>query len=230
MVQKQKRRSVSKVIDSPQLLLFQTTTMTFATLRALEAIVHDALKDVEAVYADAGPTPAQNPAYASPPPSPSSPSPPLDFPSLDVPCDPNSPAEQLTTHPTVVAAINRILAACAHIAATVQPPFLALCDAAMGYHLPSCLRLFEAAHVAEALRDGPLHVRVLSARVGVTERTLAHVLRLLATHHLVREIAPDVFAVNRISSLVDTGKPFEELIAECVVRCPPHLLPRSSFL
>ncbi|KAJ7621005.1 O-methyltransferase [Roridomyces roridus] len=190
--------------------------MTFATLRALEAILHDALDDIQAVYADARPTHATTtspgPAYASPPPSPGAP--PLDFPCLDAPCDPSSPSEQLTTHPTVAAAINRVLASTAHIAAIVQPPFLALCDAAMGYHLPSCLRLFEAAHVAEALRAGPLHVSVLAPRVGVPERTLAHVLRLLATHHYVREMSPDVFAVNRISSLVDTGQPFEELVAD----------------
>lgn len=34
----------------------------------------------------------------------------------------------------------------------------------------------------------------------------AHVLRLLATHHLLSERAPDVFANNRVSSYLDTGK------------------------
>ncbi|KAJ7434528.1 O-methyltransferase, partial [Mycena galericulata] len=135
----------------------------------------------------------------------------LDFPALDAPYAPHTPAEQLTTHPAVVAATNRALAACAHLAAALQPPFLALCDAAMGYHLPSCLRLFEAAHVAEALHAGPLHVALLGTRIGVGEKTLAHVLRLLATHHVVREVAPDVFALNRVSSLMDTGRPLEEL-------------------
>jgi hypothetical protein len=40
---------------------------------------------------------------------------------------------------------------------------------------------------------------------------LAHALRLLATHHIVRETAPDVFAINRISSLLDSGKSLAEL-------------------
>jgi hypothetical protein len=55
----------------------------------------------------------------------------LDFPSLDTPYDPTSLSEQLTTHPTVVAAINKIVAACGHMAAIVQKPFLTLCDASM---------------------------------------------------------------------------------------------------
>ncbi|KAJ6555122.1 hypothetical protein DFH09DRAFT_924020 [Mycena vulgaris] len=156
------------------------------------------------------PTPA-------PPPSPSfASSPPLDFPSLDAPCDPVSPSERLTAHPAVIAAISCIVAAAGQMAATVQVPFLSLCDASMGYHLPSCLRLLEAAHVPELLRAGPLHVREIAARTGVEQAKLAHILRLLATHHLLREAAPDDFAVNRISSLIDTGKPIHELLAKWV--------------
>lgn len=201
--------------------------MTLAVLRALHAILGDALNDIERVYSGADPTPSptthkKTPSlsrvYASPPPSPSSSSSPvsrtpLDFPSLDAPYDPASPSEQLTTHPAVVAAINRIVAAAGQMAATVQVPFLTLCDAGMGYHLPSCLRLLEAAHIPEILRDGPVHVREIAARTGVEQTKLAHILRLLATHHLVREVAPDVFATNRICSLIDTGKPLHALLA-----------------
>jgi hypothetical protein len=233
--------------------------MTFAVLRALHAILGDALTDIEAVYAAADPPPTHKKAnsfsrvYASPPPSPSSYSasaPPnsdsaLDFPSLDAPYDPASAAEQLTVHPTVVAAINRIVAAAGQMAATVQVPFLTLCDAAMGYHLPSCLRVLEAAHVVELLRDGPVHVREIAARTGVEQAKLggalflftafsfvnllldaAHILRLLATHHILREAAPDVFAANRISSLIDSGKPLRELVAKYVVSL---LSPSFSF-
>jgi hypothetical protein len=86
-------------------------------------------------------------AYASPPPSPSMathaqpiPPPPtssgstspLDFPSLDAPCNQTSLSEALTTHPVVLLAISRIIAAAGQISATVQTPFLTLCDATMG--------------------------------------------------------------------------------------------------
>ena len=89
-------------------------------------------------------------AYASPPPSPSmaahaQPIPPLpasvpssgstnslDFPSLDAPYDQTSLSEALTTHPVVMSAISRIIAAAGQMSATVQTPFLSLCDATMG--------------------------------------------------------------------------------------------------
>lgn len=42
----------------------------------------------------------------------------------------------------------------------------------------------------------------------------ARVLRVLATSHIFREVSPDVFAHNRISSLLDTGKSLEEILQE----------------
>ena len=41
-------------------------------------------------------------------------------------------------------------------------------------------------------------------------------MRMMATHHIYREVKPDVFANNRISSLLDTMKPSAEIIAEYV--------------
>ncbi|KAK2462797.1 hypothetical protein APHAL10511_005188 [Amanita phalloides] len=214
--------------------------MTFAALRALHAIIGDAINDIEHIYAQPRCHPQQNAvfplmdssAYASPPPSPHVPVPErygfsvppsldqlsdplvLDFPSLDTPCNPNSRAELLTADPTVVRAINHIIAASGQLSATVQAPFLSICDASMSYHLPSCIRLLEASHTVEILREAGkegIHVSRISKQSGVEETKLAHALRLLATHHIVREVAPDVFATNRISSLIDSGKSLEEL-------------------
>lgn len=42
------------------------------------------------------------------------------------------------------------------------------------------------------------------------------ILRLLATLHIFREVSPDVFANNRISSLLDTGKSVEAIKAKYV--------------
>ncbi|KAK0186718.1 hypothetical protein F5146DRAFT_1143101 [Armillaria mellea] len=170
--------------------------------------------------------------YASPPPSPSvttatghpfphhrpctPSSPTLDFPALDLPCDPASPSEVLTSHPTVMQAINKIVAAAGQMTATVQTPFLSLCDASMVYHLPACLRILEASNTVEILREaGPngLHVKMIAEKNGVEKGKLAHILRLLATHHILREVAPDVFANNRISSLVDSGKSAQEVVS-----------------
>lgn len=77
-------------------------------------------------------------AYVSPPPSPSTAtcSHPvvenLDFPSLDAPCNPTALSELLTSDPKVLSAIGQIIAAAGQLTATVQTPFLSLCDAIMG--------------------------------------------------------------------------------------------------
>ena len=42
---------------------------------------------------------------------------------------------------------------------------------------------------------------------------LARVLRLLATNHIFIEVSPDVFANNRLSSVLDTGKSVQEILA-----------------
>ncbi|KAG6825824.1 hypothetical protein H0H92_002297, partial [Tricholoma furcatifolium] len=185
--------------------------MTFADLRALHAILGDALDDIEHIYA---PSKNDKASYASPPPSPSTPLGPLDFPSLNDPLDASHPAEQLTSHPVVLQAINKMVAAAGQIAMTVQRPFYSLCDAAMGYNLPACMRLLEASHTVEILREaGPngLHVNLISQQNGVDSGRLAHILRLLATHHFISERSPDVFAINRISSMIDSRKSFEDI-------------------
>ena len=46
---------------------------------------------------------------------------------------------------------------------------------------------------------------------GVTRSCAGHILRLLATYHWLREVRPDVFANNRLSALVDSGKTPEQL-------------------
>lgn len=43
---------------------------------------------------------------------------------------------------------------------------------------------------------------------------LARILRILAAYHIFTEIAPDIFAHNRISSALDTGKSVEEILAK----------------
>jgi hypothetical protein len=54
----------------------------------------------------------------------------------------------------------------------------------------------------------------------------ARVLRLLATNYIFTEVSPDVFANNRLSSVLDTGKSVEELLAKLV----PSLLTYNNGL
>ncbi|KAI0635412.1 S-adenosyl-L-methionine-dependent methyltransferase [Trametes polyzona] len=177
----------------------------------------------------------------------------LDFPALDHPYYPTAEhtpdadaAESLASHPDVIAATNRIVAACGQITATVHRPFLTLCDAAMGYHLPACLRFLEASHTVEILRTaGPsgVHVRDLGRHLNVDEGKLSHILRLLATHHITREVRPNVFANNRISALMDSGRSPDDLrrshhekyentngIAAFINLCTDELFKSSAYL
>jgi hypothetical protein len=142
--------------------------MTFSTLRALHAIIGDAIDEIHAVYASRlgspPPSPSSSSSSTSPPSPPKqhrSPTPPLlslsnntlssashysssntpvpssvydaplDFPDLDLPGDPSSPAEQLTSRPDVANAISRIVAAASQMAVVVRSPFLTICDATM---------------------------------------------------------------------------------------------------
>jgi hypothetical protein len=47
----------------------------------------------------------------------------------------------------------------------------------------------------------------------------ARVLRLLATNYIFKEVSPDVFTNNRLSTVLDTRKPLEELISKWVLHC-----------
>lgn len=45
----------------------------------------------------------------------------------------------------------------------------------------------------------------------------ARFMRFLATHHIYREVSPNVFTNTRISSMLDTQKPSAEILAESVL-------------
>jgi hypothetical protein len=167
---------ITTSFDLPNSHRHRQVKMTFSTLRALQAIIGDAIDEIHAVYASrssspsrsGSPSPSSSSSSSSstPPPSPPkqhrSPTPPLlslsnntlssashysssnttpvpssvydaplDFPDLDLPGDPSSPAEQLTSRSDVANAISRIVAAASQMAVVVRSPFLTICDATM---------------------------------------------------------------------------------------------------
>ncbi|KAI0653619.1 S-adenosyl-L-methionine-dependent methyltransferase [Cubamyces menziesii] len=189
--------------------------MSFATLRALHASIGSAIDDLEHIYHDR------------------SQSEPLEFPSLNDPYYVSAPhsaaqqlAHQLSDDPAVSLASKQIVAACAQLNASVSKPWYGFIEAILG--LSACLRFAEASHLVEILREAgecglhvdKLHRSILELRpknapppdvTVFTPVRLAHVLRLLATSHWLREVSPDVFANNRRSSYIDSGKTLEEL-------------------
>ena len=58
---------------------------------------------------------------------------------------------------------------------------------------------------------------VLFVTRSLPPRCSARILRLLSTNHIFREVAPDVFAHNRLSSVLDTGKSVAEIVKEYVL-------------
>ncbi|KAG2117497.1 S-adenosyl-L-methionine-dependent methyltransferase, partial [Suillus cothurnatus] len=146
-----------------------------------------------------------------------------DYPSPSLPYVSSSSAEKLAACPAASAAATRIIAAAGQITSIVQKPFLFMSDASMVYTLPACLRLIEHLHVVEILRDAEdERQRLLSELRIIAElresannsSALAHPLRLLSTHHILRETAPDTFALTRVASLLDSGKSVADVFAK----------------
>ncbi|KAG1769394.1 S-adenosyl-L-methionine-dependent methyltransferase, partial [Suillus occidentalis] len=150
-----------------------------------------------------------------------------DYPSPSLPYASSSTAEKLAAGPAASAAATRIIAAAGQITSIVQKPFLFMSDASMMYTLPACLRLIEHLHIVEILRDAEderqrllSELRIIaelqsqSEPVNVDQSALAHPLRLLSTHHILREIAPDTFALTRVASLLDSGKSVADVFAK----------------
>ncbi|KAF8259745.1 S-adenosyl-L-methionine-dependent methyltransferase [Lactarius quietus] len=139
-------------------------------------------------------------------------------------------------HPSVQSAGSLITSAAAQLVTLVGPAQLVVSDIMMQvnrivsatiegftnntsvikFHVSTAMRTAASTHVAEILRDaGPegLHAREIAKPTGVQPGKLSRVLRLLATNHIFLEVSPDVFANNRLSTVLDTGKPVEELIS-----------------
>ncbi|KAJ6548615.1 O-methyltransferase [Mycena capillaripes] len=167
---------------------------SIATLRLLANIITESLDSVELVYQKAG----------------------LNFPSLDEPFNPSDPAETLRQEKEVAASVNNIMAAAAQISTTVCDPMRVAVNTSNAFHISSCLNAASELNVVEILREaGPTgaHAKDIAAPSMADPGLIARILRLLATHHIFREVSPGVFANNRVSSTLDKGKPSSVLSA-----------------
>lgn len=142
----------------------------------------------------------------------------LKYPSLDQPFNPLSPEEGASMAPAVRESAGFIVAACMQLSAIVNIPVLTLYEAAGGFLVGSGMRVALEGSVTEILRDEPegMHVNDIAAKNGADPDRLARNLRLLATRHVFKEVKPNVFANNKLSSLLDTSKTVEEIRADPV--------------
>ncbi|KAF7791494.1 hypothetical protein EIP86_002510 [Pleurotus ostreatoroseus] len=139
----------------------------------------------------------------------------IDFPSLDKPADASEYAKDgVRNDPKVADAISLGVAAAAQLIATLQPPAMTLYSSAARFNLPACLGAAERLNVPEILRNAGtkgMHIDDIVKANGADPQKLGRVLRYLATNHIFRETAPNVFANNMVSSLLDTGKDYQEI-------------------
>ncbi|THV00231.1 O-methyltransferase, partial [Dendrothele bispora CBS 962.96] len=137
------------------------------------------------------------------------------FPELDAPSfSPNS--EAFRSYPEAAEAAKVAAAACLQLAAALVPPTDFVNHELIGVYKPVALRVCLEANVTEILREaGPegLHANDIAGKCSLEPLKLGRNLRYLAAHHCYREISPNVFTNNRISSAMDTGKSVKDLKA-----------------
>ncbi|KIP10225.1 hypothetical protein PHLGIDRAFT_266342 [Phlebiopsis gigantea 11061_1 CR5-6] len=138
----------------------------------------------------------------------------LDFPSPHTTMTMESEGPRMI--PEVDEACSLIVSAAMQLIYSVRSPILNITVAATQHAIPAALGVVTAANIAEACREaGPLgaHVSELAKASSIHPSKLARLLRMLATNHIFTEVSPDVFANNRASSVLDTGKSVKELVA-----------------
>ncbi|KAJ7223301.1 S-adenosyl-L-methionine-dependent methyltransferase [Mycena pura] len=141
--------------------------------------------------------------------------------TLEAACAANGPfaplSEAFRAIPAAAEAANIISAAALQLDAIVAPPHLSLYHIVGGNFKSAALRICLESGVTEILREaGPqgLHVKDIAAKNGQDAEKLARFIRFLATHHVYREVSPNVFANTRISSMMDTLKPSKDILAD----------------
>ncbi|KAJ7103971.1 S-adenosyl-L-methionine-dependent methyltransferase [Mycena belliarum] len=139
------------------------------------------------------------------------------LPDLNQPlAGPGDPSERFRAIPQAAEAARVISAAALQLEAILTPPQVSLYHIVSGHFKSAALQVCHESNVTEILREGGAggtDVKIIAEKNGQDPEKLARFLRYLATHHIYREVKPNVFANNRISSMLDTGKPSKVIIA-----------------
>ncbi|KAH7105014.1 S-adenosyl-L-methionine-dependent methyltransferase [Auriculariales sp. MPI-PUGE-AT-0066] len=166
-------------------------------LKALSQIVNNAVAALEKTVSNAG----------------------VDLPSLDTPIageDDSATAAALSSS-AAIEAVDLLVAATAQIAALVRSPYATVMEASSMSIMPAVLQFLVDVNVPEILRGaslGGMSAENIAKAAQVDVQKLAHSLRFTATHHIFKEVSPNHFAHNRISSTLDTGAAVDSLKPE----------------
>ncbi|KAJ3929904.1 MAG: S-adenosyl-L-methionine-dependent methyltransferase [Lentinula lateritia] len=132
------------------------------------------------------------------------------FPSLNQPFVPSS----LDSNPAVNESTRLIIAAAYQIIAAVRAPAESIQEYATGAYAATALNLCVEVSVANILQDAGqqgLHVRDMATKTDIATEHLSRILRYLSTRHIFKEVEPDVFANNRISTLLVKPRSLKEI-------------------
>ncbi|EMD38852.1 hypothetical protein CERSUDRAFT_151553 [Gelatoporia subvermispora B] len=132
------------------------------------------------------------------------------FPSLDEPFSPESDAIRQDVYLHAIP----VIAAAHQLIASLQHPSVYATSAALAYQNATCMETIVSGNVPEILREAGesgLHVDAIAAQNHMDPVKLSRVLRMLANEHIFKEVSPNVFRHNRISSILDTGNSVEFL-------------------
>ncbi|TFK34635.1 O-methyltransferase [Crucibulum laeve] len=131
-----------------------------------------------------------------------------EFPSLDQ-APQNEHEDHIRQDPDVVYATSVAVAAAYQLIATIQPPAKTLLMSSQQFLISAALGVVNDSSTSEIMTEaGPegIHVSEIAKKINMNPRKLARLLRPLATHHIFREVSPNVFAHNRVSYCMDTRK------------------------
>ncbi|KAF8825705.1 hypothetical protein HHX47_DHR6000182 [Lentinula edodes] len=142
-------------------------------------------------------------------------------PSIDDPYQPTP----LEFDPSITAARNLIVAAATQLIATVGSPHELIYANLSGEYDTVTMGFIVDVNIPEILKEAGtqgLHVDELSLATGIGSSYIgeyprsSRVLRYLATRHFFKEVSPNVFAHNRLSSLLTKAKSLKEIKEESV--------------
>ncbi|KIY71645.1 O-methyltransferase [Cylindrobasidium torrendii FP15055 ss-10] len=140
----------------------------------------------------------------------------VNYPSLQTIYDPHSPREKFAADASVERHASVAVSACYQLLATLGHPEKHMYLNSGAFHIPAAMRVTMESCVPEILRSHPegLHAEEIAQRINLKGSSIGRLLRLLATHHIFTEVAPNVFKNNRLSSVMDTGKTVEQIRAD----------------
>ncbi|KAI0278950.1 hypothetical protein BGY98DRAFT_1096446 [Russula aff. rugulosa BPL654] len=141
----------------------------------------------------------------------------LTFPSPDSTFSLESEAPRM--HPDIQSAGSLITSAATQLISLARPAQITLLEISLQHHVSIALRTAIVTHVAEILRDaGPKSILRRENYIGNRQAYQGSPREISSSsppsryQYIFKEVSPDVFANNRLSSALDTGKSVEELL------------------